>query len=159
MAKSLRISQQHRVWVTYKKGMVLLLPTLKMMASGYLEENPDYQGLICPMIDAKRMEVFSAIYDNDLVLQLPVDARIITSDSFSETLEQNKIAFIGDGAMKCAEVLKNNNAAFFGENHNSATNMSKLAYQNFLGENFVDVAYFEPYYLKDFVLTPAKKKV
>jgi tRNA threonylcarbamoyladenosine biosynthesis protein TsaB len=155
-----------RIGVSTAKGLcfaldkpLIAIDTLKMMASGYLDANPDYRGLVCPMIDARRMEVFSAIYDGDLGLQIPIDARIITSESFSETLEHDKVAFIGDGAMKCAEVLQNKNASFFGENYNSATNMSKLAHQNFLENRFVDVAYFEPYYLKDFVLTPAKKKV
>lgn len=155
-----------RIGVSTAKGIcfaqdkpLLAVDTLQMMANGFLNANPGYMGLLCPMIDARRMEVFTALYDHSLNQVLPVEAKIIDEQSFHEELIQHEIHFIGDGAMKCSDSIISANAHFSALNFNSATHMSKLAFDAFNRNEFQDVAYFEPYYLKDFVITQAKKKV
>jgi tRNA threonylcarbamoyladenosine biosynthesis protein TsaB len=155
-----------RIGVSTAKGLCFALDkpligveTLRMMAAGFLAGQEAYDGQICSMIDARRMEVFTAMYDANLNVVLPTEAKIIDENSFADELAQGKITFIGDGAMKCAEVLQRDNAVFSDVNFNSAAHMSKLAYEAFTAAKFEDVAYFEPFYLKDFVLTTPKKKV
>lgn len=155
-----------RIGVSTAKGLcfaldkpLLAIDTLKMMADGFLKLNEGYDGLICPMIDARRMEVFTAVFDRDLSNVISTEAKIIDGQSFAAELALSEITFIGDGAMKCKTVLEQANAMFTEQNFNSAANMSKLANAAYLAGHFEDVAYFEPFYLKDFVLTTAKKKV
>jgi tRNA threonylcarbamoyladenosine biosynthesis protein TsaB len=154
-----------RIGVSTAKGLCYALDkpligidTLQMMAAGYLSSNREYTGLICPMIDARRMEVFTAVFDRQLTEVAPTAAKIIDADSFKDLLHENELVFIGDGASKCADVLVNKNALFSDLNFNSAGNMSKVADVAFAAGKFEDVAYFEPFYLKDFVLTIPKKK-
>lgn len=155
-----------RIGVSTAKGIcfaqdkpLIAIDTLQMMTKGFLNVNSDYKGLVCPMIDARRMEVFTALYDASLNQLLPVEAKIIDEQSFQQELIHHEITFIGDGAMKCSNSILSANAHFSDRNFNSASNMSKLAFNAFNGAEFQDVAYFEPYYLKDFVITQAKKKV
>ena len=154
-----------RIGVSTAKGLcfaldkpLIAIGTLQMMANGYLQKHPKYGGLICPMIDARRMEVFTSVYDNKLKEIEVVNAKIVDDKSFIFELESHYVTFIGDGAAKCAAVLTHDNAHFDAGNYNSAVNMSKLAYQAFVTKDFNDVAYFEPFYLKDFVFTTPKKK-
>jgi tRNA threonylcarbamoyladenosine biosynthesis protein TsaB len=154
-----------RIGVSTAKGLCYALDkpligidTLQMMAEGYLSSNREYTGLICPMIDARRMEVFTAVFDQELTEVVPTTAKIIDAESFKDLLNSNEVVFIGDGASKCADVLGDKNAVFYDLNFNSAANMSKLANEAFAAGRFEDVAYFEPFYLKDFVLTSPKKK-
>ncbi len=154
-----------RIGVSTAKGLcyaldkpLIAIETLEMMAAGFLSENPDYTGLICPMIDARRMEVYTTVFDPLLNVLLPTEAKIIDETSFNDFLTQQSITFLGDGAAKCAEVLTHPNARFDAANFNSASYMSKLASQAFDKGNFEDVAYFEPFYLKDFVVTQSKKQ-
>jgi tRNA threonylcarbamoyladenosine biosynthesis protein TsaB len=155
-----------RIGVSTAKGLCFALDkpligidTLKMMAKGYLETAQNYTGLVCPMIDARRMEVFTGLYAANLTGVLAVEAKIIDETSYQEQLDHHLVTFIGDGAMKCKETILSPNAAFSALNFNSAKNMSSLAYEAFTAGNFEDIAYFEPYYLKDFVVTQAKKKI
>ena len=155
-----------RIGVSTAKGIcfatdkpLIAVDTLGMMAKGFLEANPSYTGLVCPMIDARRMEVFTALYDVNLREVLPVTAKIIDEYAYQDELAAHHITFIGDGAMKCSETILSPNASFSDLNFNSAANISVLAYQLFNDQGFVDVAYFEPYYLKDFIITAPKKKV
>jgi len=155
-----------RIGVSTAKGLcyaleipLIAIETLKMMAAGFLSQNPGYNGFVCPMIDARRMEVYTAVFDSELNLIEPTSAKIIDEDSFSKLLQSNKITFLGDGAAKCAETLKHPNALFVDANFNSASNMSVLAEDAFINKTFEDVAYFEPFYLKDFVLTQPKKRI
>lgn len=154
-----------RIGVSTAKGLcyaldkpLVAIETLNMMAAGFLTENPGYSGLICPMIDARRMEVYTAVFDPLLQILLPTEAKIIDETSFNNFLSNQIITFLGDGAAKCAEVLTHQNAKFDARNFNSAAYMSQLANQAFNNGNFEDVAYFEPFYLKDFVVTPSKKQ-
>jgi len=104
------------------------------------------------------MEVYAAVYNNQLIELLPVEARIIDENSFSDLLSTQKIVFFGDGAMKCQNVLAvNPNALFVPEFLNSAKDLSYLAALKYERKEFEDVAYFEPFYLKDFLITQSKK--
>lgn len=154
-----------RIGVSSAKGLcygldipLIAINTLEAMAGGYQKIDASHSGLYCPMIDARRMEVYSAIYDANMKEVLPVEARIINADSFSDILGIQRITFFGDGAMKCEDVLSySSNAVFVPGFNNSAKDMSTLAYQKYLGKQFEDVAYFEPYYLKDFLIIESKK--
>ena len=148
-----------RIGVSTAKGLcyaldipLISINTLRAMAS---EMSGRYQSddvLLCPMIDARRMEVYTAVFDTDVKDIQPVEAKIIDSDSFSELLGEKKMIFFGDGSAKCREVLGVNGNAFFETNFvNSAEHMSHLSYAKFCKKQFEDVAYFEPYYLKDFI--------
>jgi len=155
-----------RIGVSTAKGLcfamdkpLIAVDTLKMMADGFLQQNPGYQGYVCPMIDARRLEVFTALFDANGGMLLPVTAKIIDADSFSAELQAATITFIGDGAAKCQGIINSENANFSASNFNSASNMSRIAQELFLAQQFEDVAYFEPFYLKDFVLTTPKKKI
>lgn len=155
-----------RIGVSTAKGLcfaldkpLIAIGTLQMMASGFLQQHPNYGGLICPMIDARRMEVFTAVYNNKLKSLEAVNAKIIDDKSFILELDNNFVTFIGDGAAKCAPVLTHPNAHFSADNFNSATYMSRLAHEAFTKGKFEDVAYFEPFYLKDFVFTTPKNKL
>ena len=155
-----------RIGVSTAKGIcfaqekpLIAIDTLKMMSQGFMEANASYGGLICPMIDARRMEVFTALYNNQLEQAAIVEAKIIDENSYQDELNQQMITFIGDGARKCSTAIQSANAVFNDHNFNSASYMSKLAYAAYNLQQFEDVAYFEPYYLKDFVITQPKKKV
>ena len=155
-----------RIGVSTAKGIcfatdkpLIAVDTLQMMAKGFLESDPFYTGLVCPMIDARRMEVFTALYDVNLKQVLPVTAKIIDEHAYQNELAAHRITFLGDGAMKCSETILSPNAGFSDLNFNSAANMSMLAFELYSNHNFADLAYFEPYYLKDFVITAPKKKV
>lgn len=155
-----------RIGVSTAKGLcfaldkpLIAIATLQMIAKGFLIENPGYTALICPMIDARRMEVYTTFFDAELQVVEPTSAKIIDEFSFDDLLSKNTITFIGDGAAKCSETLTHANSRFVQANFNSAKYMAQLAEEAFSGQNFEDVAYFEPFYLKDFVATQSKKKV
>ena len=114
------------------------------------------EGLIVPMLDARRMEVYSAIFNAKLEKQRDVQAEIITENSFENSSET--IYFVGDCAEKCKTVLIQPNFVFLEEvKYPSAKEMSALSFSKFQNSDFEDVAYFEPYYLKDFMITTSKK--
>lgn len=155
-----------RIGVSTAKGLcfaldkpLIAINTLKVMANGYLLQHPNFGGLVCPMIDARRMEVFTAIFDSHLEEVEHTHAKIIDDKSFVFELQNHYVSFIGDGAEKCKAVIDDPNAHFHLENYNSAANMSNLAHAAYQANKFEDVAYFEPFYLKDFVFTTPKKKV
>jgi tRNA threonylcarbamoyladenosine biosynthesis protein TsaB len=150
-----------RIGVSTAKGLCyaldkpLIAPdTLLCMASGFLSERnglPE-NALLCPMIDARRMEVFSAVYDTNLQAVLPVDAVIVDENAFPSLPPDQAVYYFGDGAEKCRDTLsKRPNWIFFPGFVNSATHMAGLANDYFNAAHFENVAYFEPFYLKDFV--------
>lgn len=113
-------------------------------------------GVIIPLLDARRMEVYSAVFDSDFTMIRDIKAEIIDSNSFSEI--RRRKYFVGDAVAKCKEILTSANTAFVDEIvFPSAQEMSAISYDHFLGNHFVDTAYFEPFYLKDFVTTTSKK--
>ena len=112
--------------------------------------------LLCPMIDARRMEVYTQLFDTDGVAQSEVEAKIIDEESFSEERKDRPFVIFGNGAKKCTEVLE---GATFIEVVPSARGMARIAEQAFAEGKTEDVAYFEPFYLKDFVVGTAKKSL
>ena len=120
------------------------------------EESPGYRFII-PMVDARRMEVYTAVFENCRQITETAPA-IIDENSFAEYLEQGPCLFIGDGAGKCADVIKHPNATFC-QCWPKASAMLEPAVAAFRAGNFQDVAYFEPFYLKEFVATVSKKKL
>ncbi len=144
----LRIGVSTAKGLCYASDMPLIaVSTLGVMAQAMKDKYPEAQ--LCPMLDARRMEVYCALYSKSQTS--PVVAKIIDQDSFSEELAQGPILFFGDGADKCQDVLTHINANFELGVYPSATNMIPLAYDKFQNQDFEDVAYFEPFYLKDFV--------
>lgn len=155
-----------RIGVSTAKGLcyaldkpLIAINTLKMMAAGFLASASDQIDLICPMVDARRMEVFTALFDSQLNEVEETQAKIVDEDRFSILLTSRKITFIGNGAEKCMSVIQHPNAQFDLKNYNSAKFMASLANDAFTGGNFEDVAYFEPFYLKDFVATTPKNRL
>jgi len=127
---------------------LISISTLKAMSFGMaLEIKAD---LYCPMIDARRMEVYSAFFDINNTEVRKIQADIINENSYKKELEK-KVVFFGDGSEKLIEKIKNKNAIFVSDIHPSAKNMGLLSYQKFTKSLFEDLAYFEPFYLKDFV--------
>lgn len=115
--------------------------------------------LFCPMIDARRMEVYTALINKKGERISPITAEIIDEHSFSAELQQHKILFFGNGALKCKDKLTHSNALFLGPQKASAQFMHELAKIKYNKKEFEDVAYFEPFYLKNFVATIPKNKI
>ncbi len=148
-----------RIGVSTAKGLcfaldlpLIAIDTLQVLAS----QLTITEGVIIPMIDARRMEVYSAIYNSNYEKTREVQAQILTKNSFLEIAET--IHFVGDCSEKAKTVLTNSNFIFHEEIvYPSANEMSELSFKKFQDSNFEDVAYFEPYYLKDFMTTVSKK--
>jgi tRNA threonylcarbamoyladenosine biosynthesis protein TsaB len=115
--------------------------------------------LLCPMIDARRMEVYHSIYNLQSEQIEPIVAKVIDENSFSSYLNSFKMLFFGNGAEKCKEKLNHHNALFSGPFKASARFMIQMAEEKYNKKEFENVAYFEPFYLKDFVATIPKNKI
>lgn len=156
----LRIGVSEAKGVAYGRDAKLLsVPTLKLLTVPILlghEELPE-DALLCPMIDARRMEVYCALYDRALNEVVQTQALVIDSDSFKEYLDKQPIYFMGNGADKCVETIQHPNAHFIKNIVPRAKNMIPLAEMAMAKEQSEDVAYFEPFYLKEFVATKSKK--
>lgn len=120
---------------------------------------PDSDLLFCPMLDARRMEVYYAVYDSAGNKIKNISAEIINEDSFIDIPESHKIIFFGDGALKCKEVVHRKNALFALDYQISASHMHKPVFQAFNECRFEDVAYFEPLYLKNFITSLPRKNI
>lgn len=150
-----------RIGVSAAKGLcfaldkpLISIPTLDALA--HQVEIDD--GVIVSMLDARRMEVYSAIYDLDYKQIRETQAQILDEASFNDYLERQKVYFIGNGVEKTKTLIHHPNAVFVEEKLPSANDMSMLAYNKYKISDTEDVAYFEPYYLKDFVALKAKPK-
>lgn len=154
----LRIGVSTAKGFCYALGIPLLsVPTLLSMASLYYRQHPDYHGLVCPMIDARRMECYTMIVNGEMEILRNTSADVIEVGCFDEWLDRGEVVFIGDGAEKTKEILgKHSNARYDNGFHLSAEGMLELAETRLREGKMEDVAYFEPFYLKDFV---AKKSV
>ncbi|MCF6367216.1 MAG: tRNA (adenosine(37)-N6)-threonylcarbamoyltransferase complex dimerization subunit type 1 TsaB [Bacteroidales bacterium] len=156
-----------RIGVSAAKGIVygatknlLSVSTLQSMAWGAKQLlKPEESVFFAPMIDARRMEVYTQLFDNNLNAVSKIKAEIIDKQSFFKKLENQKIFFFGDGAAKCKNMIKHKNATFVDDLHPSADYMISFSEKAFNENKFEDVAYFEPYYLKDFVATISKKNI
>lgn len=156
-----------RIGVSEAKGLcfgldlpLIAVSTLELLcctAMFRVDVEPD--ALICPMIDARRMEVYAAVYDECLQPVMPVGAYVVDENTFAEVLSQRKVIFCGNGAAKCREVINHHNAIFVDGVYPLATGMLALAERAFSRQEFCDVAYYEPFYLKEFVATTPKNKV
>ena len=112
--------------------------------------------LLCPMLDARRMEVYAALYDRSLKTVRAVGADVVTAETYKEYLDERPVYFFGPGAKKCMEVIQHPNAHYIDGIEPLAKWMQPLAERRFLQEQFEDVAYFVPFYLKDFVAIKSK---
>ena len=156
-----------RVGVSTAKGIcygsqkpLIAVNSLQSLAFLAIEKQllPAPDALIVPMIDARRMEVYTAIFDANGEQRAPTTAKIIDEYSFAEILSQHHLLFVGDGAGKCRAVLSHPHA-HFAPLHASAAGMIKHAAGAFARQQFADAAYFEPFYLKDFVAIPPKQQL
>lgn len=138
---------------------LIAVNTLQSMAAHAKNSYPnDFDGVFQPMIDARRMEVYSQSFNSKGEAINDVSAMVIDEESFKKELEGQKHLFFGDGAEKCMELLKHENAIYFDQAEASALGMVELSYQAYLKEEFADVAYFEPFYLKEFIAAVSKVK-
>lgn len=153
-----------RVGVSTAKGLcyaldkpLIAINTLQAMALQLAPFFPEH--LLCPMIDARRMEIYAAVLSPQNEFVWPTQAIIMQEDSFQDLLQSNRVVFFGDGAAKCKKLLGENPNALFPETdiRPSARTVGTLATASFHQEDFEDTAAFEPYYLKDFMSPPPKK--
>ena len=155
----LRIGVSMAKGICYGRNLPLIaLPTLEVMCVPVLlqQELPE-DALLCPMIDARRMEVYTQLFNAEGKPEGEVSAEIINEESFAEVRRDGRpFVIFGNGAKKCAEVLSGTQ---FVEVAPSARGLARLAEEAFEAERFEDLAYFEPFYLKDFVVTTSKKKL
>ena len=160
-----------RIGVSFAKGLCYGL-NIPLLAVGSLEALTDVaikdyeagiiqvegwdEAFLCPMVDARRMEVYTQIFNSRCEAQSEVSAEIITEDSFSQWRAKGKLVIFGNGAAKCQEMLPD---AIYIDVAPSARGLTRIAHQLFEAGKTVDIAYFEPFYLKDFVVIPSKKKL
>lgn len=160
-----------RIGVSFAKGLCYGL-NIPLLAVGSLEALTDVaikdyeagiiqvegwdEAFLCPMVDARRMEVYTQIFNSRCEAQSEVSAEIITEDSFSQWRAKGKLVIFGNGAAKCQEMLPD---AIYIDVAPSARGLTRIAHQLFVAGKTVDIAYFEPFYLKDFVVIPSKKKL
>ena len=150
-----------RIGVSAAKGICFSndIPLISINSLEILAHSIDInKGLIIPMIDARRMEVYSAIFDHSFKITRETKAEVIDENSFSKEMKEHQIYILGDAAKKCRETIINRNAIFIENKFPSSREMAKLSYGKYDSNTFEDVAYFEPFYLKDFIATQEKKK-
>lgn len=154
-----------RIGVSATKGLCygLNIPLISINTLEGLTQHPllnsykEKDLLFCPMLDARRMEVFCALYNTPGEEVQKTKALVIDELSFQTQLNQKQIVFFGNGADKCKNTITHPNATFIDDIEASANAVGKLAHQKYLNQQFEDVAYFEPFYLKEFVATVSKK--
>ena len=159
-----------RIGVSTAKGLcyglnipLIAINTLELLScsainSPFIKNEIKYSDFLCPMIDARRMEVYTCLF-NPLVNKIGnVSAEIIFENSFIKELENHRVFFFGNGADKCKNVINHKNAIFIDEIKPSAQSMIKRSLIKYKNKSFVNLPYFEPLYLKDFVPTISKKK-
>jgi len=156
----LRIGLSMAKGICYGRDVILIaIPTLELMCVPLLlgEKINEENALLCPMIDARRMEVYSQFFDRALNEVRSISADIVENNTYDNILAQQPVYFFGNGAEKCHEVLTHHNAHIIEGIVPLAKNMYPLAEKRMANEQFEDVAYFVPFYLKDFVAKEAKK--
>ena len=147
----LRIGVSTAKGICYGVGVPLIsVCTLQSMARYIAMIHPGYD-MYCPMIDARRDEVFSAFYDNSNRLIRDVRADIIDSTSYTQELRK-KVLFFGDGSTKVKDIVKSDNAFFLENIYPYSYNMADISFEKYNNKDFEDIAYFEPFYLKDFLI-------
>ncbi len=154
-----------RIGVSMAKGMcygrdlkLIAVPTLELLAVPVLlGEHVSGDALLCPMLDARRMEVYSAVYDRALKEVRQIQADVVDADTYKAFLDRGEVFFFGNGACKCMDVISNPNARLLKGIEPLARNMFPIAEKRMAEGRFEDVAYFVPFYLKDFVAKTPKK--
>ncbi|WNJ21474.1 tRNA (adenosine(37)-N6)-threonylcarbamoyltransferase complex dimerization subunit type 1 TsaB [Pontibacter sp. G13] len=155
-----------RVGVSTAKGLCMAqdLPlisvgSLELLASGVQDLAKQLDAWICPMLDARRMEVYAAVFDSEMNPQQEVKPVIMEAGTLDELLADRKIIFVGDGVQKCIPLLKEHpNAILLPKQLSSAADMAMPAWEKFEQKAFEDLVAYEPFYLKSFVATKSKKK-
>ena len=156
----LRIGLSMAKGICYGRDVKLIaIPTLELMCVPLLlgEKINEENALLCPMIDARRMEVYSQFFDRALKEVRSINADIVENNTYDDILAQQPVYFFGNGAEKCHEVLTHHNAHIIEGIVPLAKNMYPLAEKRMANEQFEDLAYFVPFYLKDFFAKEAKK--
>ena len=155
----LRIGVSMAKGICYGRDLKLIaVPTLELLCVPVLLRHSDLEenALLCPMMDARRMEVYAALYDRALKEVRPVSADVVDAETYKPWLDERPVYFFGNGAAKCMETINHPNAHLIEGIEPLAKWMQPLAEHRFLNEQFEDVAYFVPFYLKDFVDIKAK---
>ena len=164
----LRIGASVAKGLSYASGKPLIgIPTLKALAQGFAlrhpveisSAGPASPVLLCPMLDARRMEVYAALYDTGMNEISHAQAIVLAPETFSNRLDSQVICFFGTGSIKATEIINHPNARFFPAIDLSAVFQSGLAESLFNRGEFLDTAYFEPHYLKEFIAGIPKNKV
>lgn len=151
----LRIGVSAAKGICYANDLPLIaVSTLESMANSKKGKSK----MLVPMLDARRMEVYASVFSGDVEVLRETKAEIIDENSFHEFLNLNEVLFFGDGAPKCEGVIVHENAKFEEGVFPSAKDMSSLGEVKFNNKDFVDIAYFEPFYLKDFIGTKSLKR-
>ncbi len=155
----LRIGVSMAKGICYGRDLKLIgVPTLELLAVPVLlRERLEEDALLCPMIDARRMEVYAAVYDRSLKAVRPVGADVVEADTYKEWLDAHPVYFFGNGAKKCMDTIRHPNAHYIDGIEPLARWMQPLAERRLLDGRTEDVAYFVPFYLKDFVALKPKK--
>lgn len=155
-----------RIGVSLAKGLcfgtgrpLIAVPTLQALALSVSSRMRDADAWYCPMIDARRMEVYTAFFDVENRVMVDTKAEVIDGESFAGTLAGRKVYFFGNGSDKVRDALACPNACFVEGVETSARFLAEIAEERFAKGMFEDVAYFEPFYLKDFIATVPKKKM
>ncbi len=155
----LRIGVSTAKGICYGRGLKLVaVPTLQVLCTPVLLYNDEVEddALLCPMLDARRMEVYAAVYDRALREVRPTAAVIVDEGSFADLLEKQPVYFFGDGAAKCTDIIKHPNAHFLPDVYPTARHIMPLAERALAAGRTEDVAYFEPFYLKEFIAGKSK---
>lgn len=157
----LRIGVSMAKGICYGRNLKLIaVPTLELMCVPVLLcEMVEDDALLCPMIDARRMEVYAGIYDRALHEVRPVGADVVSEDTYKQWLDEHPVYFFGNGAAKCMETINHPNAHLIDGIEPLAKWMQPIAEHRLLNEQTEDVAYFEPFYLKDYVAKMPKKLI
>ena len=155
-----------RIGVSTAKGLcyalgkpLIAIPTLKSLAQGFIETYSITEGILCPLLDARRNEVYYALYNTHLTEIQEVEPHVLDESSFSNELSKGAVYFFGNGTAKTAELIRHAQAHYYPDFLLSAKYMAPLAEEAFLQQKFEDVAYFEPFYLKEFITTTPKNSV
>jgi len=155
----LRVGVSTAKGIAFGAGIPLLsVGTLEVLAAQGAALLPEGGRWIVPMVDARRMEVYTAVFSPEGKLDGPVQPLVVEADSFADRLADGTVLFIGDGALKCREVISSPNA-LFREAAPLASAMAPLAEAAWKEKRFEDVAYFEPFYLKEFIATVSRKNL
>ena len=154
----LRIGASTAKGICYALSVPMIaISTLEIMAEQMFAQNPAAQ-TVAPMIDARRMEVYTAVYNRDKGCLAEPCALVVDESAYQRFLAMGDVYFGGDGADKCKSVINSESAHFIDDINPLACNMARLASRKFANEEFVDVAYFEPFYLKEYVAVISQNK-